>query len=131
MRFGLGRPWCMHHYAGAPMSTYDLEIDDAGAGVVVASLAGELDLTNAPQLEEGLTAAAENASRLVIDINRVVFIDSAALHVLFKLAATRERDGLVLLMEPNAAISRTLDIVGMEGAVRIVRSLDELTPEDR
>lgn len=121
----------MHHYAGAPMSTYDLEIDDAGAGVVVASLAGELDLTNAPQLEEGLTAAAENASRLVIDINRVVFIDSAALHVLFKLAATRERDGLVLLMEPNAAISRTLDIVGMEGAVRIVRSLDELTPEDR
>jgi len=121
----------MHHYAGAPMSTYDLEIDDAGAGVVVASLAGELDLTNARQLEERLTAAAENASRLVIDINRVVFIDSAALHVLFKLAATRERDGLVLLMEPNAAISRTLDIVGMEGAVRIVRSLDELAPEGR
>ena len=37
----------------------------------------------------------------------------------------------MLLMEPNAAISRTLDIVGMEGAVRIVRSLDELAPEDR
>ena len=54
-------PWQMrvaHHYAGAPMSTYDLEIDDAGAGVVVASLAGELDLTNARQLEEGLQAAA-------------------------------------------------------------------------
>jgi anti-anti-sigma factor len=113
------------------MSTYDLEIDDAGGGVVVASLSGELDLTNARQLEEGLQAAAEGISLLVVDINRVVFIDSAALHVLFRLAATRERDGLVLLMEPNAAVSRTLDIVAMKDAVRIVRSHDELALEDR
>jgi anti-anti-sigma factor len=113
------------------MSTYDLEIDDAGGGVVVASLSGELDLTNARQLEEGLQAAAEGISLLVVDINRVVFIDSAALHVLFRLAATRERDGLVLLMESNAAVSRTLDIVAMKDAVRIVRSHDELALEDR
>ncbi len=116
-------PWqarVAHHYAGAPMSTYDLEIREAEAGVVVASLAGELDLTNAPQLEERLDAAAGDESFLVLDINQVVFIDSAALHVLFKLARRRERDGFALLMEPNAAVSRTLDIVGMKDAVRIV-----------
>lgn len=110
------------------MSTYDLEIREAEAGVVVASLAGELDLTNAPQLEERLDAAGDE-SFLVLDINQVVFIDSAALHVLFKLARRRERGGFALLMEPNAAVSRTLDIVGMKHAVRIVNSLDELVDQ--
>ena len=111
------------------MSTYDLETREAEAGVVVASLAGELDLTNARQLEERLDAAAGDGSRLVLDVNQVVFIDSAALHVLFKLARRRGRDGFALLMEPNAAVSRTLEIVGMKDAVRIMRSLDELVEQ--
>ena len=99
--------------------------DDA-TGVVVASLAGELDLTNARELEERLDGAAPSEAVLVIDLNLVVFIDSAALHVLFKLAERRPKDRLVLLMEPNAAVSRTLDIVRMKDAVGIVASLDDL-----
>ena len=108
------------------MSAYDLEIGDDDAGVIVASLAGELDLTNARELEERLDSAATSDTVLVIDINRVVFIDSAALHVLFKLAKRRPNDRLVLLMEPNASVSRTLDIVRMKDAVAIVASLDDL-----
>jgi anti-anti-sigma factor len=108
------------------MSTYDLEIADDATGVVVASLAGELDLTNAGELEERLAAAAPSEAVLVIDLNRVVFIDSAALHVLFKLAERRPKDRLALLMEPNAPVSRTLDIVRMKDAVGIVASLDDL-----
>jgi anti-anti-sigma factor len=57
-----------------------------------------------------------------------VFIDSAALHVLFKLVRQRGRKGLALLLEPTAAVSRTLDIVGLKDAVQIVPSLDELEP---
>lgn len=108
------------------MSTYDLELHEAAAGVVVAALAGELDLTNARELEERLDAAADSEALLVVDINRVVFLDSAALHVLFKLARHRGASRLALLMEPNAAVSRTLDIVGMKHAVRVVPSLDDL-----
>jgi anti-anti-sigma factor len=108
------------------MSTYDLEVHDAAAGAVVASLAGELDLTNARELEERLDAAAGADALLIVDINRVVFLDSAALHVLFKLARQRGDERLALLMEPNAAVSRTLDIVGMRHAVRVVSSLDDL-----
>ena len=111
------------------MSAYDLEIAGDAEGVVVASLAGELDLTNAHELEERLAGAAPSETVLVIDLNRVVFIDSAALHVLFKLAERRPKDRLVLLMEPNAAVSRTLDIVRMKDAVGIVTSLDDL-PRD-
>jgi len=108
------------------MSTYDLELHDAASGVVVASLTGELDLTNARELEERLDAAASVEALLVVDINRVVFLDSAALHVFFKLARHRGDDHLALLMEPNAAVSRTLDIVRMKDAVRVVASFDDL-----
>lgn len=108
------------------MSAYDLEIGDDAAGVIVASLAGELDLTNAGELEERLDSVAASEAVLVIDLNRVVFIDSAALHVLFKLAKRRPKDQLVLLMEPTAAVSRTLEIVRMKDAVGIVASLAEL-----
>ena len=108
------------------MSAYDLEIGDDAAGVVIASLAGELDLTNARELEERLDGAAPGDKALVIDLNRVVFIDSAALHVLFKVAERRQKGRLVLLMEPSAAVSRMLDIVRMKDAVTIVASLDEL-----
>lgn len=108
------------------MSAYDLEIGDDAAGVIVASLAGELDLTNAGELEERLDSAAASEAVLVIDLNRVVFIDSAALHVLFKLAKRQPKDHLVLLMEPTAAVSRTLEIVRMKDAVGIVASLDKL-----
>jgi anti-anti-sigma factor len=108
------------------MSTYELELDDtAAAGLVVASLSGELDLTNARELEERLEAAAPEDVLLVVDLNRVVFIDSAALHVLFKLARQRGRERLKLVVEPTAAIVRTLDIVGMKDAVRIVDSLED------
>ena len=109
------------------MSTYELELDETvAAGAVVASLSGEIDLTNARELEEQLDDAAGDESVLVVDLNRVVFIDSAALHVLFKVARRRGEGRLKLLVEPDAPVSRTLDIVGMKQAVPIVSSLDEL-----
>ena len=52
-------------------------------------ISGELDLTNARELEDRVAAlAAEERSVVVLDLNRVVFIDSAALHVLFRTART-------------------------------------------
>ena len=112
------------------MSTYELELSATAAGAVVASLSGELDLTNARELEERLRDAAPPEALLVVDLNRLVFIDSAALHVLFKLARDRGRERLSLVVEPTAAVARTLDIVGMKDAVRITHSLDELSPAD-
>lgn len=107
------------------MSAYELELDES-APDVVATLSGELDLTNARELEDRLRAAAPAGSVLVLDLNRVVFIDSAALHVLFKLASSRGSDTLVLVLDPDAPVSRTLDIVGMKDAARIVASREAL-----
>jgi anti-anti-sigma factor len=116
---------------GDSVSHYDFERDETAAdNVVVVALSGELDLTNARELEERLENGASADALLVVDLNRIVFIDSAALHVLFKLARRRGRERLALLLAPDAAVSRTLEIVGMKDAAPIVTSLDdlELTP---
>jgi anti-anti-sigma factor len=111
---------------GDPVSHYDFERDETGADSVVVALSGELDLTNARELEERLADCAAADALLVVDLNRVVFLDSAALHVLFKLARRRGRERLALVLAPEAAVARTLEIVGMKDAAPIVASLDDL-----
>lgn len=102
------------------MSTYDLEIADGGvADAVVVLLAGELDLTNAREVEERLIGSVRNGSKLVLDVNRVSFIDSAALHVLFRLSRLLGRGMVTVVVEPTAPVARTLDIVGVPDVMTV------------
>ena len=105
---------------------YGLELDQTGAPSVVASVSGELDLTNAGELEERLRRAAPESGELLVDLNHVVFIDSAAIHVLFRLARDLGAGRLVLLLAPDAPVARVLEIVNMKDAVRIVPSREPL-----
>jgi anti-anti-sigma factor len=111
---------------GGRVSAYELELDGTGDLEIDASLSGELDLTNARELEERLRDAAPAGSTLVVDLNRVVFIDSAALHVLFKIARQLGPGSLVLVLDPDAPVARTLEIVGMKDAARVIASRDQL-----
>ncbi len=112
---------------GGRVSAYELELDGTGAPEEIdASLSGELDLTNARELEERLRDAAPTGGTLVVDLNRVVFIDSAALHVLFKIARHLKPGSLVLVLDPDAPVARTLEIVGMKDAARVIASRDQL-----
>jgi anti-anti-sigma factor len=109
------------------MSSYELERVDAGeSDVVRVRLAGELDLTNTRAVEARLAQIAPPDAQLVIDLNRVVFVDSAALHMLFKVARRHERGKLVLILEPSTPIAKAIAIVGLDQAAQIVVSADEL-----
>jgi anti-anti-sigma factor len=96
--------------------------------VVLVELSGELDLTAAPELERTLEEAGDRGSALVLDLNGVSFIDSAALHVLFRIARRLEQRekpfGIVL--EPTALVARTLTIVGLDDVTVVRPSLDEI-----
>ena len=77
-------------------------------------LTGELDLHNAEQLREGLARAlADNPERLVVDLERVEFIDSTALGVLVE-ARRRLADGTKFrLAAPGVEVRRALEISGL------------------
>lgn len=114
------------------MSAYELEANLSPDGELLrVDIAGELDLTNARELEIRLDEAAPADAQLVLDLNRVSFIDSAALNVLFRIARTRGRDRLTIVVEPDAPVAGTLSVVGLDRATRVCASPDELTaPSD-
>jgi anti-anti-sigma factor len=107
------------------VSSFELEHLDAqqvdGACVRVA---GEVDLSNATELAEQL-GEVPATKKLVLDLNRIVFIDSAALHVLFDVARRRGRDRLAFVVEPTAPIATTLAIVELHRAAPVTGSLEE------
>ena len=110
------------------MTAFDLEpraADDPE--VVVFEVTGELDLTNAAVLEERLEGAASgNGARLVLDLRRVAFVDSAALHVLFRTARGLGKERFGLIVEPRSAIWRTFEIVCITEVATLGGSLGEV-----
>jgi anti-anti-sigma factor len=101
------------------MSAFELEPQESGDDRVLhVDVAGELDLTNVPEFEERLGELEPGAeSALVLDLNRVLFIDSAALHALFRISRQLGRERFGIVVAPTAPIARTLAIVGLPQAV--------------
>lgn len=96
--------------------------------VVVLVLTGELDLTNASELEERLKRAmTANGSPLVLDLRRVAFVDSAALHVLFRTARALGKERFGLVVEPQSALARVFEIVRISEMARIGDSIDDFS----
>ena len=111
------------------MTDYELDVrENPAPGVVLVEVSGELDLTNAADFEHRLDEASGGAQGLVLDLNRVSFIDSAALHVLFRVVGRVGFDRFGIVLEPSATIVRTLGIVGLDDAARIRPTAAELLP---
>lgn len=109
------------------MTTFDLEErEHSEPRVRLAAISGDLDLTNACDLEVRLDDFSRDDVVLVLDLNRVLFIDSAALHVLFRTARSLGTSRFGLVLEPSAAIARTLEIVGLSEFVPVRSSADEV-----
>jgi anti-sigma B factor antagonist len=105
------------------VTSYELEVRETDLGnATLAELSGELDLTNADELERRLDELAADSSALVLDLNGVEFLDSAALHVLFGLArrSASEARGFGLVLGSEAPVARTLSMVNF-GEVAPVR----------
>jgi anti-sigma B factor antagonist len=103
----------------------DLDVAER-AGWQVVSGAGEIDITTAPQLRDQLSELIDGGStRIVIDLNRVGFLDSTALGVMVG-AHKRLREaghGLVLACT-QPSILRVLDVTGLSSVFALHDSVD-------
>ena len=80
-------------------------------GATVLALSGELDMSNAPALREAIASSgAERTGRLILDLSRLTFIDSAGIAVLLEAA---ERLDSVSLRDPVRAVWRVIEITGL------------------
>jgi anti-sigma B factor antagonist len=89
-------------------------------GTVSIALAGELDLAGARQLEESLAAAErESPARLVVDLERLKFIDSTGLRLLLQADARARERGCELVLRPGEpAVQRAFEVTGALGVLR-------------
>ncbi len=66
-------------------------------GAVIAAVTGQIDVSNVAQLRERLFELADNGGTLIVDLNRVGFIDSAGLGALVGTARRAAEHGGSLL----------------------------------
>jgi anti-sigma B factor antagonist len=96
-------------------------------GVVILSVTGRLDASNAASLEQRLLALIDaGEQRLVVDGAQLDYISSAGLRVLL-VAAKRLRSGsgevaLAALRDP---VKEVLDIAGFSSIFKVHRTSDE------
>ena len=98
----------------------------ADDGVVVASLSGEIDLSNAAEITDALLGGVPNeALGLVIDLSEVSYLDSAGVRMLAELDHRLGWRAQVLrVVAPEASRShRVLEIAGLERVLSIDTSV--------
>ena len=87
-----------------------VEYDD----VVIVSVEGEVDLCAAPLFEESLAiAAATDVPAIVLDLDRVSFMDSAGVHVLLQFSISEQNRDRLTLTRGSSQVQRLLEITGV------------------
>ena len=97
-------------------------------GTLIVVLDGELDAASVGVVAVKLRQLVENqAKRLVVDLGRVTYLDSAGINLLFavngELSARQLQ--LHLVVVPGTPIERTLRIVGAERVFPVHATRDE------
>ena len=85
-------------------------------GLVVAALAGEMDLDRADAVRDSLAAAAASGAcrYLAVDVSEVTFIDSYALGALVSARNTAASHGVSLtLTDPSQPVRKAIQVTGL------------------
>jgi anti-anti-sigma factor len=101
---------------------------DQDQGIVVASVEGEIDLSNAAELEVAISQAVGNeAVGLVVDLANVEYLDSSGVTLLFNLArrVARRQQEFAVVAPAEAHVREILTLSGAAEALSLRDSLPE------
>ena len=94
-------------------------------GVVIAEVAGEIDISTVTRLRERLFKLAENGRTLIVDLNRVTFIDSAGLGALIGAARRAAAHGGSLhAVCARPPTRRLLCLTGVDHRIPLAATVD-------
>ena len=106
-----------------------IRVDEYRRGTTaIASLDGELDASSVGDVAVRVRRLVQNRElRLVIDLARVSYLDSAGINLLYAVGGElRERQQqLHLVVTPGSPILRTLAVVGADRAFPMHATLDD------
>jgi anti-anti-sigma factor len=106
------------------MSLADLQTELVGR-VMVARIRGELDMSNTAEIGSAISDRISNeVLGLVLDLEQVGYMDSAAIRMLFELRAGLKARGqeMRLVVPPGATIADVLQITDVPIAIGVSES---------
>ena len=95
--------------------------------IVVGFLSGEIDLSNAKELESQIENAVPNTARgMVLDLSELTYLDSSGIRLLLSLAGRLRWRGqeLVLAAPPESRCRRVLSLAGIDSTVLLETTVD-------
>jgi anti-sigma B factor antagonist len=104
----------------------DIRSEQQGSTCTVA-LDGEVDVYTAPKLKDELVSLIQGGcSYLIVDMERVGFIDSSGLGVLVSaLRRAREKDGAVRIVCTQESVLKIFRITGLDKVFPIFSDAEE------
>lgn len=105
----------------------DVQFDIRG-DVVVATLTGEVDLSNATRLRDAIAEATANtALGVVLVLDAVDYLDSAGIHLVYRLRESLAARGqkLMLVIPEKSPVQDALRLAGVTHHLPIAASVDD------
>jgi anti-anti-sigma factor len=94
--------------------------------VVIATVKGEIDISNAASVKDGLLRAVPNtATALVLDLSNTAYVDSSGVRLIFELAERLRSRGqrLALVVPDESMIKRVLFLTEVQQVVPMSTSV--------
>jgi len=105
----------------------EIEVSETPSGVPLVRITGEVDLHTCPDLRaalQRLTSAGKN--RIVLDMGKVPYVDSAALGVLVDAQRrVKEKEGEIYLAQVTPFVLRAFEITRLIRIFQVTDTLDE------
>jgi stage II sporulation protein AA (anti-sigma F factor antagonist) len=115
----------LHRDAGvtpvAPPELATVDVRDLD-GIVVASISGEIDISNVDRVADKLNALPNAATGLVVDLSQAEYLDSSAISLLHDLALRlRQRSQKLVIASPHGSPPRrVLELAAVHVTSRIL-----------
>jgi anti-anti-sigma factor len=92
-------------------------------GAVVITVEGEVDLSVAERFQASLVkAGASDAPAIVLDLDRVSFMDASGVHVVLQFSISEPGRGRLALTRGSPQVRRLLEITGVRRYLSFVPS---------
>ena len=118
------------------MNLADIHFSDHDR-VAVARLTGEIDLSNAGSIESAITESTPNrALALILDVSALDYLDSAGIHLIYRLREKLRARGqsLRLVIPADSPANDALRLAGVSQVVATAQTLEaaleEFAPPD-
>jgi anti-anti-sigma factor len=108
------------------MQRFKVSERDLQRGCRDVQIEGELDLAVAGRLDEVLTTAAEQCSRVLVGLERCAFIDSSGIAVILRAHNRMQEEGHRLVVyAPTDQVLRVLSMTGLTSNGLVFDSAEE------